>query len=470
MTNRKLAALAVTAVVLLAATIVLYSGEGKAGDTFAPGGLLIQGLDPERIHTIVIKTNNSEVTLQRQGRQFTVAGKHNYPASVQRVNDLLIAALEIRCASLVTKTAANHKELGVEEGGADATVVKFLDKDGNLLTGLVRGKNVEGGGGQYVRRLGEDTVYASEKWVSLNTSDQNYLDTELTNIPQDKIARVEVSTPAGTYSIARNEDKDIVLQDIPAGKQPKGKLYESVFRAGANLRFTDVKPAADMNIAWNNTFTMELDSGLKYIVKSAKKDGKAWLALAAEAPPLDRRITISADESKEELEKKEEKVKAADSAKTFNERHGNWVYEVGDWYMTNLTKSLDDLLEDRKDAAAPQTPAAATPTQPEFTVEGDDNTIEILPPQPESAPAQEATPTPAAPASSDRTKDGESRANEPSGENGSATDQAAAPIQAVSRQQPTAGPPASLPEPSPIPVEPHSDQSGTGTSTQSSSD
>lgn len=362
MTLRKLSTLIITAAVMLAVTVFLYSGEEKAPGGFVPGSLLIQGLDPAAVQTIKIKSGDTALELARGGASFRVATKSNYPADTQRVNDLLIAALEIRCAAKITESASNHADLGVAEDSKDAAVVEFLGKDGQRLTGLVRGRNVEGASGQYVRRLGENTVYASGNWISINTSDQQYLDAVLTKLDSPKITRVSIATQNDTYSITQPEENQIVLQDIPDGKQPKGRIYETVFRAGANLRFDNVVPAAEAGVTFDSTYTIEMRSGLKYMIKSAKKDGQAWIALSAEAPRADSQISIAVDESKEELEKKEEIVTAADTAKKFNERHAPWVYEVSSWYAENLTKPLADLLDesyhtgdlkDEADAAAP---------------------------------------------------------------------------------------------------------------------
>lgn len=362
MTTRKLSTLIITAAVMLAFTVFLYSGEEKAKTDFVAGSLLIQGLDPSAVQKITVKSGTESVELTRSGGNFLVASKNNYPADTQRVNDLVIAALEIRCASKITDAKSNHADLGVTDDSSDAAVVQFFDKDGKLLTGVVRGKSVDGGSGQYVRRIDSDTVYATEKFVSFNTSAQQFLDMTLTKVDAPKITRVDVATGNDTYTITQESAGQMALQNIPDGMQPKGRTFESVFRAGSALRFDDVKPAGEVDVNLDNSFTMTLSSGLKYTIKSGKSGDKAWATLSAEAPPVERNISIAVDESKEELEKKEEKIKAAETARKFNERHAPWVYQIATWYADNLAKPLGDLIEpaagDSGDPAAMNPPGS----------------------------------------------------------------------------------------------------------------
>jgi hypothetical protein len=54
-------------------------------------------------------------------------------------------------------------------------------------------------------------------------------------------------------------------------------------------------------------------------------------------------------ESEEELKKKEAKLLAKDSTRTFSEKHAGWIYEIQQDKGNSMTKKLDDLLEDKND-------------------------------------------------------------------------------------------------------------------------
>ena len=103
---------------------------------------VIQGLDPTDIGTIILGSGEDSLTLKREGSNFAVLNKDNYPAVTKEINTLITSCLDIRTAELYTENPANHKDLGVME--EDATyVVKFLKPDSDFLAGVIIGKNKE---------------------------------------------------------------------------------------------------------------------------------------------------------------------------------------------------------------------------------------------------------------------------------------------------------------------------------------
>ena len=128
--NKSLAVLLAVTAAMVVIVLALYSGNRAAKQEFQPGSLLIQGVAPEKIQTISIVHGKDTVTLKRQDKGFVLAERDDYPASVNRINELLLACLEIRCRSKVTDAKENYRELGVEEGAEDAVVVTFKDSAG----------------------------------------------------------------------------------------------------------------------------------------------------------------------------------------------------------------------------------------------------------------------------------------------------------------------------------------------------
>ena len=353
MTNRRLALLAAAAVLMAAITVLLYSaGPGPRRD-FVPGAPLIQGLAPEKVQSIVIKHSAGTVILKREGEGFTLPLKAGYPAAVNRINDLLVRSLDIRCADKVTGTAANHAELGVADASPEATAVTFLGADDKPLIGFIMGKTGERGRGPYVRLLGQDAVYIAEAYLYIDTDPLNYADRNLVTANRDDVQSVKVQAPSGAYTILRDAAGKAALQGVPEGKQPKGTMFESVFGALSRLDMTDVAKATSLQLDWTGTYACELRSGLTYTVRSAEKDGKQYVTVAAEGP-AEKSINITRTESDTELKKKEALLLAADQAKAFNLKHEGWVYEISSWDAGNLRKPMSDLVEDVPVAGAPE--------------------------------------------------------------------------------------------------------------------
>ena len=357
MTNKHLIILVGMAVALALVTVALYSGRGPSPGEFISGTPLIQGLDPGKVYKVVIKSGAKKVALIRHGEEFGLTEKADYPASLKKINELILDCLEIRCAEEVTDSAANHAELGVTESSTDAVSVSFLDAESQPLIGFIKGKSAEGGSGAYVRLLGRNTVYRTEKGLFLKTDPTDYIDKTLVEVKKDDIKRVEVRTGKDTYTIGRNDKDEIALRDIPKGKQAKGTEYESVFSALTSLDLTDVSPAKDLKLKWDTTYTCQLKSGLSYIVQLAKKDDKHYAGLSANSPKGDR-VQISWTESQEELKKKEAILLAMQTAKEFGPRHKPWVYEISSWVAEKMRKPLADLIEDIPKAETPEEIAA----------------------------------------------------------------------------------------------------------------
>jgi len=353
MSNRKLAALAVVAVLMAIFTTVLYCAGGGPRTDFRSGAPLIQGLAPEQIHTITIKKGEHSATIQRAADGFVLPQKDGYPASVRRINDLLIRSMDIRCAQKITDSPANHAELGVAEDSAGATTVTFLDADGQRLVGFIMAGSSQPGRGPYVRLLGRDAVYAAESYLYIDPNPLSYADKVLTSVQKDDVKEVRVETPEGAYVIARDESGTIALQDIPEGKQPAGTQYENVFNALSRLEMTDVQKADDADLDWTGTYTCALKSGLTYIVRTAEKDGATYAVLQAQGPGV-QSVQITATESDAELKKKEALLLAADKAEEFNDKHAGWLYKIMSWDAGKLRKPLGDLIEDIPVAEGPE--------------------------------------------------------------------------------------------------------------------
>ena len=342
--NKNLVILSAVTVVMVLIVLALYSGSRAARQEFEPGSLLIQGAAPEKIQTISIVQGKETVTLKRQNEGFVVAERDDYPASLSRINELLLACLEIRCKSKVTDLKENYRELGVEEGADDAVVATFKDSAGKTLFSLVRGKNAEGGGA-YVRLGDQSAVYASEASPAINATPTFFLDKKIFDVKADDIRRVEVQTGKDSYALARDEKGVVTLEKVPEGARAKSSLCDAVATALAGLEFSDVSPAGKMPLEWDTTYTCQLASNLVYTVKLAKKGDQYYAKFSASAPNVES-VQITRTESEQELKKKDALLQAVEKARDFTPRCAPWVYELPDWTAEKMCHPLSDLIED----------------------------------------------------------------------------------------------------------------------------
>jgi hypothetical protein len=361
-TTRQLTVLAAVAVASVAVTALLYGVERTPQSEFQRGSLLIQGLDVGKIAKVTLVKKDKTTTLIRAGDGFTVAERSKYPASVKKVNELLIKVLSIRCGEKVTGDKANHPDLGVSKDSDDAVTVQLDDPDGKPIVAVVAGKSVPRGSGSYVRLLDQDTVYASEESLSLTPDPTNYMDTDIVSMQKDDVEEVKVQLKDGAYTLSRDKESKIVLNEVPKGKRAKSSEPDSLFGALSSLSFENVTPAASAGVAWDTTYTAKLKKHLTYTIQSAKRDDKYYVQVACEGPSedlIESSRLISKTEPKEKLEKKDAVFTAAKKASDFNARHGAWAYQVSEWKGKELRKPIADLIEDiPKDTATEEIAAS----------------------------------------------------------------------------------------------------------------
>ena len=360
-TDRNLAVLAGLAGVLLVATVLLYGVERKRTVEAQKGALLVQGLGLGEIASISIKSKDKSVTLEKKDGEFVVSERNGYPASVKKVNDLLLDIMGIRIAEKVTSSKGNHEELGVVVDGDEATTIKFADQEGKDLVGIIVGKSAARGGGKYVRLSDQDVVYASEKSLWLNTDITNYLDTDIVDVKKDDVERVDVTVGTEKYAITRNAEKKIVLDAVPEGRKQKDWEVESAFDALSSLSFDDVVTEEPKDLVFDATYVCKTKKHHTYTIKLAKKDDKHHAKFACQGPTaaeIQKASAIGRDEAKEKLEQKAAVLTAKDAAEAFNQKHGPWLYELSSWKADKLRKPVKDLTEEKPKDDEPEEVAA----------------------------------------------------------------------------------------------------------------
>ena len=231
MSNKNLVILGLAAAVMLFCAVSVSLVANKAGSASnVVSTYLIQGLDPGLINSITMQAGKETTTLNRQGNSFVVAGKDNYPAASNKINQLITGILDIKTHQLVTKNPANHTDLEVAEQKAQS-VVKFFDKDNKPITGIIVGKR-DTSGDSYVRSAFSDDVYLCGDIPQISSSPMEYIEQQLITVNNDDIVSAIVSEPNGTYMLQTDPNsREITLVNMPADKKFKAADYKQIGRA-----------------------------------------------------------------------------------------------------------------------------------------------------------------------------------------------------------------------------------------------
>jgi hypothetical protein len=373
MNNKNLTILGVVTVLMVVWAVIQSSVSSRPRTEPGAPSYLIQGLDPTSIGSIVVGTGTDAVILKRRGADFVVANKDNYPAVTSKISELITNCLDIKTTELYTDEAAYHEDLEVTEEKA-RSVVKFMTPEPNstLLAGVVVGKSRESGQGAYVRLISNDKALSDKVYVTSNVpwikdSAMDYIDQELISINREDINSVTVTSPDGEYTLRTKEgSKDIVLENVPAGKKEKSSECESVFTALTNLRFDDVKKQSS-GLIFNRRYVCKLNDSTVYTLEIANKDDKTYVSCTAEYTGEVPKKDMTKVESDEVLKEKEAKLLAWEKAQKFAAGHKGWKYEVPDWKAKVLTKGLSELVEDEekpKEVKPPAEPNSVETKQP----------------------------------------------------------------------------------------------------------
>jgi hypothetical protein len=349
MSSKNISKLAIIAIIMVTAAVIVHLVSNRPAQTNQIRTYLIQGLDPDKVATIVISENDKSTHLQRQGKIFVVSEKNDYPATTERINELFTEVLDIQTKELITDKPQNHPDLEVTPDKAQS-IVEFLGSDTNAITGVVLGKRTDNGDA-YIRLMDSDNVYLCENAPFVRTGPMDYIDQKLLSVNRDDIISVTVTGANGvTYTLESELNSTNVTL---AGALPQGKKLSphstSVFTAPTSIRFDNVFKAGSEpgNPTFNHTFICRLNNSTQYILKLAKAGDKNYAVCSAVFTGAEEQ-TPDKNVSDEQMKKQQAQLEARDAVAKFNAKCTGWVYELPKWKTDNLTKPLEDILEDIK--------------------------------------------------------------------------------------------------------------------------
>lgn len=346
MSNTNLGILSIVAVIM----ILLAAGVSRVQDKapqVSDTRYLIGSLDTTQIAGIVLTGNGKTVTLNWKDRNFQVAEKNNYPARIGKINEIVTLCTEIKVGTVYTNDPANHADLGVTEKDA-AAIVKFRQADGSTLAGILIGNTREQSEGTYVRLATSDDVYVTLDNTYVSTAAMDYIDTEIIgSINRDDVASVTVASGDERYTITKDKDGKVKMEEMPQGKTLKENDAQKLLTAVSYLRSTDVQKE-DTGLDFSRSFICKLNDSTVYTLDIAKNDDKYYIKVKSDFSFVMPKKDITKQESEEELKKKEAMFLGRDKNLQFNEKHNGWIYEISAYAGGSITKPLGTLLQEVK--------------------------------------------------------------------------------------------------------------------------
>jgi hypothetical protein len=321
MSRQRFAILAAAALLAICAAWYLSSRRNSASVSL--GASLFPSLAQE-LNTVtelsVTKGGKAAlVTIRKQGENWTVVERNNYPADVAKLRKLLIALSDAKIREEKTANPASYPIIGVEDPslpGATGAQIDFVAQDGKH--GVIVGK--PSGEGSFVRRAGEKVSYLIEPGISFEAEPRYWIDTRLLDVPTNKIQSIEMkpasgpsytlrlvppaktaaaapgtpATPAAAAAAAAAGPAatNFALDAVP----PKRTAADSQVLAPSPSAFgslspDDVAQAADIDFSKASVATVTLLDGSVIIFTGSVIGDRHWIQVAA---PKDAALTAKA--------------------------------------------------------------------------------------------------------------------------------------------------------------------------------
>ena len=339
--SRWILAGATVALVLL--TVWAVRDTGRRGDFVAREAPLFAQL-PEQaasVRRIEVLSSAGRVTLHGRDADWRVAQKHDFPASVSKVQALLADLAGLTLLEPRTADPERHAALDLtlpDEPAGRGVLVRVLGEDDVVLAQVLLGKpRAAAGQGPrqlYLRLPDDDQTWLAEGKADVQRTPQLWLREEVMDLPQEQVRRVRVEHPkqAPLLLTRAAPGEDFALQAVPDDRQPRASGVGAAAYGLQHLPLQNVFKPDEVAGNWADAVQVTFDTfdGLSVTASVLQIRGVPHVRLAA---------TVAADATADQRQA------VAPRAERINKELADWVFVVPPHTAASFTPQLEDLLE-----------------------------------------------------------------------------------------------------------------------------
>lgn len=358
---------------LVAAGLLVALALLRFGDDDKPAGLgmgdkLFADLPVNQVAAVTVADAQNQTTLTKGDAVWQVEARNGYPADFDELRDTIVKLSRLtigRSFSGSTESLARLSLLPPSDPNASARgrQITLKDASGEILADILLGKAREtenGGGGQYLKKVNEDTVYLVDgDFRFLRTEATEWLEKEILNIKADAIESVASylgDDASPRYMLSRPEPgQDARLTSVPQGRTADQTKIDQVLDALAPLTLDDVQPADTPPAAAPNQYRLvySLYDGRQITVFPAF-DGKDKYTVQIAARQTDKTETSGNTEvdtgKNDDAPTQDTQADAVDdpppkTAQQINDALSQWLFTIKKWQFDSLITQPDMLLE-----------------------------------------------------------------------------------------------------------------------------
>ena len=287
----------------------------------------------------IIKDAQATTTIEQNDKQWTIAEKGGYPASTDKVRELILGLARLKKLEPKTKDAARYAKLDlndISEPGSKSRLLQLVDDAGQNLAVVVLGKSKVSAATRdqfYVRTPDDPQTWLVEGFLPALDDASVWMETTLIE-PEDigEVRSVTVLRDNESLVVARAdaESTDFELQGLGSDEEIKSQ-YEvnQIAQSFKGLRMEDVQPAATaFDGSEKSEAILESFNGIGVKLSLFKHGDQNLARLKAEYK--------AEAEADDELEKK---------VATLNDLWGDWVYVLPDYQVESIFVAREDLLQ-----------------------------------------------------------------------------------------------------------------------------
>ncbi len=345
-----LGALALIAVIL---AVAATRGQPRVEATDQAGQVLFPRLvnDIDKLKSLVIKHGGETMTIDWDGKTFRMRERGGYLVDPEKVQAVAVRLARLTKLESKTKMPDRYDRLDLGDPsvkGGQATQLTLQDASGKALADLIVGKRkfTLGGreGGTYVRFPGDPQTWLALGELTVGSAAHDWLRGEIADIKDSAIKRVTVTHANGEKIIAVKGASGFTLENMPKGMEMvTPSTAEDYAKLLDTLKLDDVAEGAKVTFPKDRTTTAVFEGvdGFQITLDMFDDNGKYWLRLKTTAAPTNKDGADKAETAKQIAE--------------LAARTENWAYQVPQFAIVALTKSMSDITKkpDAKGAPPP---------------------------------------------------------------------------------------------------------------------
>jgi len=231
--------------VIIAVFVQLYSKKSKRSGDSPVGDVLASAELADTSDEIVIEKNKTAIHLKKNGDEWVITEKNDFPVDTQKLISLLEIVTSSRIAALVSKDKsrlAHFNLLTKTEPGNDdettGTTLAFKSK-GKTLFSMVAGRNRDSAStnskrpsrpdGTYIRMGLKEVVYLVKENLSFETNADEWMRTVLLSVDEVQVKSVRFESPVSRFLLTREDSKaPLKPADISGSEQTDTETVERI--------------------------------------------------------------------------------------------------------------------------------------------------------------------------------------------------------------------------------------------------